>query len=91
MSFSGLTHYQVLGLTKDASPDEIKRAYRVQAMRHHPDRQNGDSSLFVIVKHAFDTLSDYNLRKEYDAQLSHELILDATVLVRTFWRSAIND
>jgi molecular chaperone DnaJ len=66
-------HYTLLGLRRDASLDEIKKAYRKLAMRHHPDRtQNNprDTELFKAVAAAFATLSNPEKRAEYDRFLA---------------------
>jgi molecular chaperone DnaJ len=66
-------HYTVLGLQRDASLDEIKKAYRQLAMRHHPDRtQNNpqDTEIFKAVAVAFATLSNPARRAEYDRVLA---------------------
>jgi molecular chaperone DnaJ len=65
--------YQLLGLRRDASEEEIKRAYRQLAMRHHPDRtQNNprDTEIFKAVAVAFATLSHPEKRAEYDRRLA---------------------
>jgi len=58
--------YDLLGVEKDASPAEIKKAYRVMAMRHHPDK-GGDPDTFKDIQHAFEVLSDPDKRERYDA------------------------
>ena len=66
-------HYTLLGLGRDASVDEIKKAYRQLAMRHHPDRtQNNpqDTEIFKAVAVAFATLSNPERRAEYDRLLA---------------------
>jgi len=64
-------YYEVLGLTKGASEDEIKKAYRKLAMKHHPDRNQGDKAKeaeeqFKEVKEAYEMLSDAKKRAAYD-------------------------
>jgi molecular chaperone DnaJ len=64
------TLYDTLGVKKDASQDEIKKAYRKLAARHHPDKNPGDAAAeekFKEVQNAYDTLSDPEKRKQYDA------------------------
>jgi molecular chaperone DnaJ len=63
--------YEVLGLSKGASDDEIKKAYRKLAMKHHPDRNQGEKAAeaeaqFKEVKEAYEMLSDAQKRAAYD-------------------------
>jgi molecular chaperone DnaJ len=61
--------YDTLGVSKTASADEIKKAYRKLARKHHPDANPGDTSAeekFKEVQHAYDVLSDPEKRKTYD-------------------------
>lgn len=57
--------YQTLGVDRDASPDEIKRAYRRLASQHHPDK-GGDKNRFQEIQAAYDTLTDPNRRAGFD-------------------------
>jgi DnaJ-class molecular chaperone len=57
--------YQTLGVERNASVDEIKRAYRKLASKHHPDR-GGDTKVFQEIQTAYDTLSDPQRRVAYD-------------------------
>ncbi|PKO56550.1 MAG: molecular chaperone DnaJ, partial [Betaproteobacteria bacterium HGW-Betaproteobacteria-19] len=62
-------YYEVLGLNRDAGDDEIKKAYRKLAMKHHPDR-NPDSKesedKFKEAKEAYEMLSDPQKKAAYD-------------------------
>jgi len=58
-------YYQTLGLTPEATPDQIKKAYRSLAMKHHPDR-GGDQAIFKDISVAYETLSDPQKKAEYD-------------------------
>jgi curved DNA-binding protein len=57
--------YQTLGVNRDAAADEIKRAYRKLASKHHPDR-GGDTKTFQEIQTAYDTLSDPQRRAAYE-------------------------
>jgi len=59
--------YQKLGVSKDASQDDIKQAYRSLANKHHPDK-GGDQATFKNISVAYDTLGDPQKRAEYDNQ-----------------------
>lgn len=62
-------YYEVLGVNRDASDDDIKKAYRKLAMKHHPDRNPDDKSAeekFKEAKEAYETLSDDQKRAAYD-------------------------
>lgn len=57
--------YQALGVERNATPEDIKRAYRTAAMRNHPDR-GGDVKQFQTIQEAYDTLSDPQKKAQYD-------------------------
>ena len=62
-------YYEVLGINRDASDDEIKKAYRKLAMKHHPDRNPDNPKAeehFKEAKEAYETLSDAQKRAAYD-------------------------
>lgn len=57
--------YDMLGVSKEATNDEIKKAYRKLAMKHHPDR-GGDKEKFQELQQAHEVLTDKEKRKIYD-------------------------
>ena len=59
-------HYQTLGVDQNATPDQIKRAYRRLASQHHPDREGGDKNKFQEIEQAYRTLSDPQLKARHD-------------------------
>jgi molecular chaperone DnaJ len=58
--------YEILGVTKGASDDEIKKAYRKLAHQHHPDKKGGDEAKFKEINEAYQVLSDKSKRAQYD-------------------------
>lgn len=62
-------YYEILGISKDASADEIKTAFRRAAIEHHPDR-GGDEAAFKEINEAYEVLKDPEKRKRYD-QFGH--------------------
>jgi curved DNA-binding protein len=65
-----MTHYSTLGITKEATAEEIKKAYKKLASKHHPDK-GGDTAKFQEVQVAYETLSDPQKRAEYDNPQQH--------------------
>lgn len=59
-------YYDILGVSKTASADEIKRAYRKLAHKYHPDKGQGDDAKFKEVNEAYQVLSDSEKRGQYD-------------------------
>lgn len=59
-------YYEVLGVSKDASADEIKKAFRRLAVQHHPDKEGGDEAKFKEINEAYDVLKDSDKRQRYD-------------------------
>ena len=68
------TYYEILELSREAKPIEIKKAYRRLALKHHPDRNNGSTDStekFKAIGEAYETLSDTSLRSQYDESLRY--------------------
>lgn len=59
-------YYKILGVDKSASEDDIKRAFRKLAQKHHPDKNGGDDKKFKEASEAYAVLSDKKKRAEYD-------------------------
>ena len=75
MSDTKRDYYEVLGVAKTASADEIKKAYRKLAIKYHPDRNPGDKSAeekFKEAAEAYDVLSNPDKRARYD-QFGHNM------------------
>jgi len=63
-------YYEVLGIAKGASADEIKKAFRRAAVLHHPDKEGGNEEKFKEINEAYDILKDSQKRQRYD-QFGH--------------------
>ncbi len=63
-------YYEVLGVPKSASADEIKKAFRKAAVKYHPDKEGGDETKFKEVNEAYEVLKDQQKRQRYD-QFGH--------------------
>ena len=59
-------YYKILGIEKNASPDEVKKAFRKLAHEHHPDKTGGDDTKFKEASEAYSILSDEKKRQQYD-------------------------
>lgn len=66
MSIMSKDYYQTLGVSKTATKDEIKKAFRKLAHQYHPDKQGGDEAKFKEVNEAYQVLSDDQKRAQYD-------------------------
>lgn len=71
-----IDYYKILGINDNATPDEIKKAYRKLSMKHHPDRNQNDpesTKIFQNVSAAYDTLSDTSKKQQYDFERNNPL------------------
>lgn len=64
-------YYEILGVSKEASQDEIKKAYKKLAFEYHPDRNPEGTDKFKDIAGAYETLGDENKRRDYDNKLNN--------------------
>ena len=80
-------HYAVLGLRSSATQSDIKKAFRLQASQHHPDRNSSVDApaRFRSVQEAYDVLSDPVKRKGYDDSRQRHLLDSPIDTARAIW------
>ncbi len=61
-----MNHYEVLGVARDATHAQIRKAFRKAASANHPDKEDGDAAEMAAINVAFEVLSDPERRKHYD-------------------------
>ncbi|MDD5300247.1 MAG: J domain-containing protein [Gallionella sp.] len=81
--------YNILGVAPNATAEEIRKAYRSLAMRHHPDRSTHSNAevRFNAIKTAYELLSDPKKRAEYNQSLNNRIIIDPDNEAHALWQS----
>lgn len=84
-------HYAALGLDSAATLTEVKKAFRQQAARHHPDRNNAADATarFRAVQEAYEVLSDAVKRQAYDDNRRRNLLDDPLETAQEIWQNYI--
>jgi len=84
--------YNILGVSPTASGEDIKKAYRSLAMRHHPDRNAHPSAenRFNAIKTAYELLSDPKKRSEYNQSINNRIVIDPDNEALSLWNSLFN-
>ena len=86
-------YYAVLGVSRTATPEEIKRAYQRLAAKYHPDRTGDDKDAeakFKEAKEAYEMLSDEEKRRAYDDSHKNAIIPDPLAEARDMWSNLIH-
>ena len=83
--------YDILGVNKSASENEIKKAYRKLANKYHPDRNDSSDAKekFQFIQQAYDVISDPKKRSLYLKQ-NYTVITDPREIADSFWQSALS-
>jgi len=81
--------YNILGVAPTATTEEIRKAYRSLAMRHHPDRtaHPGAGIRFNAIKTAYELLSDPKKRAAYNQSLNNRIVIDPDSEAHALWHA----
>ncbi len=85
-----LTFYDQLGLPRDATPEEIRRAYHQLVFRLHPDKNvnKGETELFIDIHKAYECLSNPSRKKKYDESLPEAQVQSVMLDIKTYYSQA---
>ena len=83
-------YYSILGIDKETSTEEIKKAYKKLAIKHHPDKIGGNEDTFKQIGEAYDVLSDIDKRRLYDMKLQGKTAINANDLFPQFFTTTRN-
>ncbi len=91
-----MTHYDTLNISATANQDEVKKAYRVLANKHHPDKHWPDEDgvnkrIFQRIQEAYDVLGDQDKRHHYDNALRQPNQFNTAENIRKFWEAQRNN
>ena len=68
-------YYEVLGISKNASEDEVKKAFRKLAVKYHPDKEGGSEEKFKEINEAYEVLKDKQKRQRYDHSVDRKSVV----------------
>lgn len=85
-----MDYYQILQLSKEATPDDIKQAYRRLALLYHPDKNGGDEEQFKRLHAAYQILRDPVTRKEYDESIEQNKPYDNFQMYMDFFDAMVS-
>jgi curved DNA-binding protein CbpA len=86
-----MDYFEQLGVSRDATTIDIKKAYRKLANKYHPDKNNGSEveEQFQLIKEAYDAISDPKKRALY-LKSNYTVITDPREVADSFWHNALS-